>query len=183
MFVLYLDLIDEPDDKIKFEQVYKEYKKRMLFIAVKILHDQYEAEDAVHNAFIGIAKNIHMIHDVHSKDTFSYVIKAANNAALNLLSKKKTIVENSDNIFIKDLNDEEFFEVVEIRESYNEVLEIIKNMDPLYRDVLFLHYVKDMTAKEIGKLLNRKSGTVTQQIVRGKNYIIINMQKEGKMDE
>lgn len=57
MIAMYLALIDDEKDKIKFREIYEEYSKQMWYVANEILHDRFLAEDAVHDAFLGIAKN------------------------------------------------------------------------------------------------------------------------------
>lgn len=46
MFLL-LAMIDNEEDKSKFEQLYNQYKQLMFYIANGILHDENLAEDAV----------------------------------------------------------------------------------------------------------------------------------------
>lgn len=177
MLALYLSLIDDDYDKDKFEQIYYTYRKRMLYVANSLLHDQYESEDAVQNAFISIARNIHKIDDIESKRTFSYVTMAAYNSAYNLLIKTK---KSRECINIDDLNiltDDNFLDSITKHDDCDSIIQAIKNMDKIYRDVLLLHYVKELTAKEIAEILDRKSGTVTQQIVRGKKILLSILEK------
>ena len=47
MLTLYLSLIETPQDKTLFEQVYYTYRKQMYFVAKSILEDNFLAEDAV----------------------------------------------------------------------------------------------------------------------------------------
>ena len=89
MLVFYLSLIDSDEDKSKFETIYYEYRERMFSAAFDILNNNEDAEDAVHNAFIGIAKNMKSIGEVKSNRTLSYCIKAAKNSAINIFNKKK----------------------------------------------------------------------------------------------
>ena len=58
MLLIYTLHIEEENDRIKFEKIYSLYKNKMWYAANQILSDAYLSEDAVHNAFIGIAKNI-----------------------------------------------------------------------------------------------------------------------------
>ena len=89
MLVFYTLLIEEESDKAKFEKIYTLYKKKMWYAANSVLNDSHLAEDAVHNAFIGIAKNMKRIDDADSHKTLSYVITAAKNAAIDILRKNK----------------------------------------------------------------------------------------------
>ena len=61
MRTLYLNTIDYTDDKEKFEKLYIKYRSKMYYVAMSVLHDRYDAEDALHNAFIAVAKNINKI--------------------------------------------------------------------------------------------------------------------------
>ena len=54
MFI-YLMMIDSPEEQSKFEKVYLTYKGLMYHTAYKVLNNEEDAEDAVHNAFVKIA--------------------------------------------------------------------------------------------------------------------------------
>lgn len=172
MLFFYVTLIDNDTDRDIFEQIYNDYKKRMLFVANKVLHDQYESEDAVHNALIGIAKNISTITNLEPEKVGAYVLTAAYNAALNLSNRKAKINIDSFSETLTDISDGDFFEKLHIRERYDEVIAAIKLLKPIYRDVLYMHYVLDQSAKKIGRLLNRKTATVEKQITRGKQILL-----------
>lgn len=51
MLVCYLQMLDTPEEKIQFEQIYLNYRGLMYHVAERILHNRQDAEDAVHNAF------------------------------------------------------------------------------------------------------------------------------------
>ena len=59
--LIYLQMIDTPEERSKFEQIYLEYKGLMFHVAYEILHNEQDAEDAVHHAFVKIAENIRAI--------------------------------------------------------------------------------------------------------------------------
>ena len=46
--LIYLQMIETPEDRTKFETLYTEYKEWMGTIAFSILNNTYDAEDAVH---------------------------------------------------------------------------------------------------------------------------------------
>ena len=58
MLSFYLTLVDGEEDKNKLERLYELYRLKMWYTANRILSDGFLAEDAVHDAFIGVAKNI-----------------------------------------------------------------------------------------------------------------------------
>lgn len=167
MLSFYLTLIDTEQDKSKFEIIYNLYSKRMWYTANKILNDSFEAEDAVHNALIGIAKNITHIDEPDSNTTLAYVITAAKNAALNLATREhKSNIINIDDYknvpYENTLND---FCTVENKAL---VISVLKKMPDLYRDLLYFYYFEEMSEKEISEQTGVKYSTVRKQISRAK---------------
>ena len=41
--LIYLQLIDDPADRVKFEDLYRTYRSLMLYVANQILHNQQDA--------------------------------------------------------------------------------------------------------------------------------------------
>ena len=65
--IIYLQMIDAPEDKHKFEILYMKYRGLMFYIANQILTNKQDAEDAVHTAFVSIAENIQKIDNLFNK--------------------------------------------------------------------------------------------------------------------
>lgn len=178
MLTLYMSFIDDENDKPKFEIIYYTYRERMLLMAESVLHNRQDAEDAVHDTFIKIARNMKSIDEPESVRTLSYVLKATKNTAINLNNKNKS---NENRVYmdsIDDISDKEFFEKLNISENYNAVVNAILEFDDIYKDVLFYHFVQEMKVSEIADLLNRKRSTVKQQLVRGKKILLETLDKE-----
>ena len=49
--LIYLQMIETPEDRSKFETLYEEYRDAMYAVAQKILRNNMDAEDALHQAF------------------------------------------------------------------------------------------------------------------------------------
>ena len=54
--LLYLQMLETPEEKSLFEQIYLEYRGLMYHVAYEILHNDQDAEDAVHQAFVKIVE-------------------------------------------------------------------------------------------------------------------------------
>ena len=87
--IIYLQTIADPGDKSKFEYVYLTYRAFMFYIANGILHNAQDAEDAVHNAFLSIAKNIEKIGDPASLKTKGYISIITERKAIDLYRERK----------------------------------------------------------------------------------------------
>ena len=72
--LIYLQMLDTTEEKSLFEQIYLEYRGLMYHVAYEILHNEQDAEDAVHQAFIKIAENMNKIADPVCPKTRGFVV-------------------------------------------------------------------------------------------------------------
>ena len=86
--MIYLQMIESEDDKVRFEEIYLKYKSLMFYAANKILHNEQDAEDAVHIAFIKIAENIKKIDVLDCPKTRSYIVTIVENKAIDIYRRK-----------------------------------------------------------------------------------------------
>ena len=82
--LVYLQMIDSEPEKSIFEQIYLTYGGLMLYVARRILGSQQDAEDAVHQAFVSIAKNMDKISDPMCTKTRSWVVTIAEHKAIDI---------------------------------------------------------------------------------------------------
>ena len=171
MLYFYLSLINDGEDRSKFEILYYEYRERMYAAAFEILKNNEDAEDAVHNAFVGIANNIASIDEPKSSRALSYVIKAAKNAALNIYNKRNriTFVKLEDNLKISD---EDFFNSLCIKQDYESVVKAITELRDIYKIPMYYYYLHEMKIKDIAVLMNIKPSAVSVRINRGIKELI-----------
>lgn len=183
MLTLYLNTIDYTDDKENFEKLYIKYRSKMYYVAMSVLHDRYDAEDALHNAFIAVAKNINKIANINSDETTAYLFRTAKNTALNVYSKKKRQAEREilvDNYCdIDNISDGELIGEAE-KTQFEEVVSCIESLPEHYRTVLGLHFRQEYTAPQIAKTLGIKISTVKQRLVRGKKMLLIKLREVQK---
>lgn len=166
----------------KLEKLYLTYRDRMYISAYKVLKDPMLAEDAVHDAFIAIARNLDKINSDDCIKTTSYVIKAAKNTALNMLKKDSaTEVMYINTIDIS--SDERLLDRLCDQCDLDCIVNAIMSLDEKYRDVLSLYYLNELTVNEIADILSRKTSTVKQQLVRGRQKLIAQINKEVLQNE
>ena len=179
MLNLYTAMIDDERDQLRFEDIYYNYRKQMLLVAQRILHDPMEAEDAVQTALLGIARQIKRIPAGNPQIVHAYVLTAAKNAALNMLPKRR---QQNELLSISefDVADENsLFDRIAKSQDYELLHKAIRKLPAIYREVLMLKYVQELSMKEIAALLDRKVATVHQQITRGKKLLIAQCREEG----
>lgn len=179
MMLLYTAMIDNEQDKLRFEDIYNTYCKQMYLVAMQVLHDHGEAEDAVQNALMGIAKQIKSVPSGNPKVVRAYVLTAARNAALNVLPKRKIWSEIIDIEEVRIADKGDLFQQVALSQDYDLLLQAVRQIPEPYQDVLMLFFVQELSEKEVAAILGRKQSTVHQQITRGKKLLVALCRKEG----
>ena len=113
---------------------------------------------------------IKKIEDINSKQTASFLIIITKNTALDFLRTDHKNAQESiseDVAYSKDL-----LEQLLSRLEYQKIVTVIKELKPPYNEVLYLHFVNDLSIRQTAKLLNRKEKTVKMQLVRGKKILV-----------
>lgn len=168
MFI-YLQLIDSPENQSKFERLYHAYKHTMYQVAFKILHNTYDAEDAVHQAFLKIAEKIDIVDGNLCNRTKGFVIVITERKALDILNYNKHHPTVS---FDDDLG---------LTIEYNGPNDLVSYMSQLpatYRQVLLLKHYHGYSSKETAKILGLSEANVIKIDQRAKKKL-----KEIYLDE
>lgn len=164
-------------NKEKLTGIYERYKNRMYITACRVLNDPYLAEDAVHEAFVAISKNLDKLPEADSISTASYAIKTARSRALNILRERvheiPTLIDDE-----SARRDEEILDSICEKENYSYIVSAILSLDEKYKDALSLYYLNEMTVAEISRTLCRKESAVKQQLARGRRKLINIIEKE-----
>ena len=183
MLMIYASVIDDAADLRKFERIYYLYRDQMFFVANKILNDEHEAEDAVQNALLGIARNIRSLPDDDKRLVRAYTLTAAKNAALNLLPEKlrRDMQLDIDEMDIAD--DEDVFERVAASEDREIISRAIEKLPDIYGDVLLLHCVCGLKIENTALMLGRKKATVKKQLTRARKLVAKLCIEEGMVFE
>lgn len=184
MLVLYLSMIDNDDDRNLFEKIYYSYRKQMFSVALSVIGNEDDAEDLVHDVFCNIAeKYISTLQKIkNEQDMKNYLLKATKNSALNKKrdTKKSISLHESETVLnTEDLNDNKFLDMVCNSLSYQEIISTIRSLDKKYEEVLYLHFVLEMSVPEVADYLKRNKNTVKIQLARGKIILIEKLSLNG----
>ena len=175
MLTLFLAIIDSKEQQDKFTLLYELYHKRLLAFAAKLVPKD-DAEDAVQEAWLRIAKNIDRIEDPHSERTVGYIMTITRNCAYTVLKQEPKLYPGEREAERKDMDDI-LNELCE-KERFEETVENIRRLNDMYRPVLYLYYVEECTVSQIASQLGRKKETVRKQLQRGREVLIGQLRKE-----
>ena len=165
--IIYLALIEDESEKHKFEQLYLQYKNLMFYTAKELLQDNHLAEDAVSTAFMQVAKNMHMIGDVHDSKTKWLLLTIVERTAINMHHKR-----NRDERNIRVLHDVlERNKYHHVHDTEDNLTEAILKLPSDYQQVLLLKYGKGYKSKEIAAMLGYTVSKVDQLLSRGRKKL------------
>lgn len=167
--MMFLLMIDTPEDKRKFVILYEKYRYLMQKIALDVLQDSFLAEDAVHNAFVSLAYNLDKLDESEDIPTKLYLVACARNAAFDLYRKRRSQMKKE--TMLEEVIEKDGHATYIESDLENGVLDILKNLPLKYRDVFMLKYVNHMKNREIAEVCGILEGTVRQRLSRGKIII------------
>ena len=87
--LVYLALIARPGNRARFAELYTRYGGLMHHVAMGILGNEKDAEDAVHEAFLAIARHMNKVGEVGDPRTKSFVVTIAQRKAIDLYRQQK----------------------------------------------------------------------------------------------
>ena len=186
MLTFLLSLTEESDHG-KIIYIYNTFHGDMLKLAKHRLRlagikaYEYEAEDAVQNAFVKLAKYISRVNFEGGEKTLrAYVMSVTANEVRNLLNdikKTESIREYREDIS-EEMSEDDFFEHLQIEDGYAKILEKIKHMDERYSSALMMFYCEEMSVKEIAGALGVPEKTVYTRLSRGRKLLTDNVKGE-----
>ncbi len=141
--LVYMQMIDSEAEKTKFEEIYEVYRSMMLSRAYDILKNHHDAEDAVQQAFITVAKNISKIEEVKCPKTKFFIVTITENKAIDLYRKKTRWAA----VPYEDM-------AAPVEGGGDDLEKCIRMLPVRYRQVLLLRYVYGFNWQEIGQMLD-----------------------------
>lgn len=181
MLMMYLSIVETAEEQSLFERIYYAYRKQMFFVAKGILNDENLAEDALQEAFLGIAKQINLFRDMPENKIKAYVLTAAKNAAINLCKQEEKIrqyhIGYDDSLSVSD-RDQILDEQI-CKETCQILISEIFKLSPFQRDILLLRYSTSLNCTQIAIALGKKPSTVRKELSRARQALRNSCKKEG----
>ena len=177
MLTFYLTLIEGEEEEEKFTVLYTTWRDLILRVAGAALHDARLSEDAVHDAFLYIARNIRKIGDPRSRATKAYLLLLTDSCAKKILRARKEVL-NENLIGFYDVDnttaEDAFFE------RYNETAlkDAVASLPEAYRTPLLLKYAGGYKSAEIAGIMGIRPDAVRKRLERAKKLLREALEKE-----
>ncbi len=176
--LLYLSMIDGEDERAEFERLYRQYADGVFRRALAVLKNQHDAEDAMQETWIRVAKNMSVLRGKEERTVCAYIMKIACNQSITLyrqrVRREETLMETD----TEPVSDGELFGICEKLEI-EEIRACFAALPACYRDVLSLYFFYHHTIAEIAYLLDMKTATVNSRLTRGRKRLIELLERRG----
>lgn len=183
VMLVYLEMLETPEEKLKFEQLYFLYRDKMYAVAFKILHNENDAEDIVHESFKAIIENFEKINDISCHKTWNYIVTIVKNKSFTLYQKKKHHETSAYEDWVEVEMDFTPEKVTEEREVAEILAELIRSLPFPYKEVLYLQYYNALSGEEIAKFIDKTPAHVRKISQRAKAMLKEELLKRGIQNE
>jgi len=170
---------------VTVEALYEKYYRLLYKIAYDILGDATLSEDALHETFVRVMKNLHKIDAIESTQTKNFLAIICRHISYDMY--KKQYNTDFDNTPIEEAPSQGYAsdpqEIVLNAEALQIATEAIKALKPIYRDVLLLCINHDMSYAEIAQALQISEETVRKRLYRARQILKEQIRKEDATHE
>ena len=171
--MMYMELIDDEEDKKAFEKLYKKHRNKAFLVAMDCLNNIALAEECVSETFLSIAKNFQTVNKLESNKQIKYIVISIRNTAKDALKKEKI------NLNTEEYNDENYY----LEDSYSEFDIIawrscISQLSQTDKDILYLRCILNLDYKEISKILGISQGAARARAFAAKENLKKLLEKE-----
>lgn len=168
--------IETTEDKEKLTGLYVRYANLLYHVSFDIIKDTYMSEDIAMEAMLKAAEQIENIREVESLETKCYLLTIVRRKSIDYLRRgdhaRMTFVDEvpfSERIYgdpVEQLvREESYWEVRNFVESY------LRETDTCHKDVLIMHFLRDMKNSEIAEITGLSNHNVAVIINRARNAL------------
>ncbi|MBD5487368.1 MAG: sigma-70 family RNA polymerase sigma factor [Lachnospiraceae bacterium] len=142
-----------------FERNIREYAPNMYRLALAMLHNRQDAEDAVSEAVLIAYEKRHTLRD--RKRFKPWIMQIMANEARRIYGKNRRITP---------MEDMEAY-MPSFRDENHELWDVVMQLETAHREVIMLYFYERFSIKEIGRILRVPEGTVKSRLSRAKKAL------------
>lgn len=166
-----LAAVESEEDKSLLAQLYTEHEQKMYRVAVSILKNSTDAEDAVHEAFLRLINNFEKIRDISCNERGFYLVIIVRNISIDMLNKKSRHPEYDIDEFYDIEADGSVEDEALSNIGRDRIMSAIRQLPDDYYEILYLYLFKEYTPAEISGLIGISPELARQRIFRGKKKL------------
>ena len=163
MLIYLLTLVDDEADRQKFTVIYQEFHGQMEKVALRILSEHKDAEDAVQNAWIQVIKHFYKVSEIPCEELLFWLISITKNEALMILRNKRKTVPLEDWDAATEISNSDMV--------YRDLVALFTRLPETYRATLEMKFLLQYTDREIAVHLGISETAVSNRVNRGRTLL------------
>lgn len=171
MLTMFLAMLATDRDREQFLRLHSAYEKKLYAVALRVLGDPAQAEDAVQQAWLRVLEHWERVSALPWEETEGYVVTVAKNAAVDLVraARRTASLPEDWDPPAPDTGETE----------YRRLVGLVRALPEGYRTVLELKCVEERSNREIARMLGMNESTVATRVKRGRAMLAEALRKEG----
>lgn len=171
MLAVLLTTLESDEDRHRFLEIYEQHHGRMERIAMRILANQADAEDAVQNAFMQVIRHFEKVSEIPCENLPFWIISIVKNEAIMILRRNKRTVP------LEDWDG--FAAEAENVTDYRELVSLFSKLPETYRAVLEMKLLLGYGDQEVARKLGISRAAVSTRASRGRALLRKILEGEG----
>lgn len=171
--MIYLGLLETEEDREQFQSIYEENYLKMYHVALGMLQDKSEAENAVHEAFLSLAERFEKYSHLSGREMAGFCVSIVKNKAIDMIRKARHYSEEElENLILyqpEEVTNPE--KITEKNEQQQFIQNALQQISEVFRETLILKYYYDLNNREIARLQKVSVKTVEMRLYRGKQKL------------
>ena len=149
-----------------FAELYRRHKDSLYDYCSRLLKDEIQAEDVVHDSFLMLWRDAHTLNSLGSFR--SWIFSIARHKALNCIRDRKSFDELSDDCSIEHDDPLTIFVRNEQRVLFHDLLEMIR---PAYKELIVLKDYEYFSSQEISKITGLSIASTRVHLFRARKAL------------
>jgi RNA polymerase sigma-70 factor (ECF subfamily) len=160
-----------PPDDITLAALFDRYGSVIFAYILKHLRSREDAEDLTLEVFMAALEK-KTLNQLVPEHQLAWLKKVAQNKLIDTYRKAQYRKNVNIDIFTETLfDDDEPEQMVLQRESDHQLHQHIRQLPAPQQQLLYLRYAHNLSASEIGVLLNKSAGAIRQQLARTREFL------------
>ena len=179
MISVALAVLETEEQRNLLAEFYEQNKNRLYLIAFSKLHNRQSAEDAVMETLLRIADKPERFFRLSGKEQTAFANVVVRNVSVDMYNKsrKSETVELSEEILYNNAENPSEEQLL-FKFTRETLRELIGNLPPLQRDILYMKAVRKMEISEIAQTLSVSENVVRQRLFQARQTLKKQLEKE-----
>lgn len=156
-----------PDAEISFESLVDEYYEALFRFGISLSKNENDACDLVQQTFVIWAEKGHSLKDPSKVKSWLFTSLYREFLRVRRKQQNSSPTEDEQLEYLSEPAEVDFANRVDAAN----LLEILNDLDSVYREPLVLFYIEDLSYREISEILDVPLGTIMSRLSRGKSLL------------